>query len=263
MNMNIVFSPAGRLLFVGTTGVSHNRSALARRLMHAHSGGKMTSMALTTPALPHLSGGIMARHRATSTVLAMPTTRTTFSFAGPRVLDDVIKTSLLENKTGSELADIWCSYHETKDHVIGIVMKGADGENVLRRASQCPFFVQPVFRDDGFFMMVSQFQAPSHFLMAYLEDYKMDPSSATPLLTFSVFDDYSESKGVTLVRCDILNNNLDKEESLKVVESVLENYKSMFGVVQTFNERPNSFDINDYISRMNYRWKQGSPGLRF
>lgn len=91
----------------------------------------------------------------------------------------------------------------------------------------------------------------------------MDPSSATPLLTFSVFDDYSESKDVTLVRCDILNKNLDEEESLKVVESVLENYKSMFGVVQTFNERPNSFDINDYISRMNDRWKQGSSGLRF
>lgn len=112
--MKIVSSPVGRLLFVGTTGVSRNRSALVRRLMHVHSIGKMTSMALVKPALPNLGGGITARHRATSSVLAMPTARTTFSFAGPRKLDDVIKTSLLENKTGSELAEIWCSYHETK-----------------------------------------------------------------------------------------------------------------------------------------------------
>lgn len=259
--MKILSSRGCRLLLVQK--VSHNCNAMARRLAHVQSSGKKTPISLATAAPPHLGAGINGRHRATSSVIAMPTVRTTFSFAGPRKLDDVIKTSLLENKTGSELADIWCSYHETKDHVIGIVMKGADGKNVLRRASQCPFFVQPVFRDDGFFMMVSQFQAPGHFLMAYLEDYKMDPSSATPLLTFSVFDDYSESKDVTLVRCDILNKNLDEEESLKVVQSVLENYKSMFGVVQTFNERPNSFDINDYISRMNDRWKQGSSGLRF
>jgi len=121
-----------------------------------------------------------------------------------------------------------------------------------------------VFRDDGFFMLISQFQEPSHFLMAYLEDYKMDPNSASPLITFSVFADLAETKDVTLVRVDVLNKNISEAEGLKVVRSVLDNYSredEYNGSVRTFNERPKAFDIDDYISRMNDRWKQDPPSV--
>lgn len=120
-----------------------------------------------------------------------------------------------------------------------------------------PFFVQPVFRDDGFFMLLSQFQEPSHFLMAYLEDYKMDPNSASPLITFSVFNDFAQSRDMTLVRVDVLNKNISDHEGNKIVQSVLDNYRKEdeFSSVKTFNERPNAFDTDDYISRMNDRWK--------
>lgn len=97
--------------------------------------------------------------------------------------------------------------------------------------------------------------------MAYLEDYKMDPHSATPLLTFSVFDDLADSKDLVLVRCDILNKQITDEEGRKIVESVLENYRleDEYGVIRAFNERPNAFDIDDYISRMSDRWQHGGP----
>jgi hypothetical protein len=110
-------------------------------------------------------------------------------------------------------------------------------------------------------MLISQFLSPSHFLLGYLEDYKMDPNAATPLLTFSVFDDYSESKDMSLVRCDILNRGMHEDEGRKVVQSVLDNYrkKDAFVAVKTFNERPDAFDFDDYISRMNDRWKQEDP----
>lgn len=105
-------------------------------------------------------------------------------------------------------------------------------------------------------MMVSQFQAPAYFLLAYLEDYKMDPHSATPLLTFSVFNDYATSKDISLVRCDILNRSIASDEGKKVVQALLDNYRmdESFHSVQSFNENPNAFDIDDYISQMNERW---------
>jgi hypothetical protein len=123
--------------------------------------------------------------------------------------------------------------------------------------------VQPIFRDDGFFMLLSQFQEPSHFLMAYLEDYKMDPSAAQPLLTFTVFDDYAKDKDVTLVRCDILNKGIHDTEGRKIVENMLESYRSdvEFATVKTFNERPNSFDVDDYISRQNEKWRCDPPSV--
>lgn len=184
-----------------------------------------------------------------------------FTFAGPRRLEDILKTDMLNDKSGTEIADIWYTYHYGKEGVIGLTLTGQEGKDVLERAKRCPFFVQPVFRDDGFFMMVSNFQEPSHFLMAYLEDYKMDPQGATPLLTFSVFDDLIDSYDVALVRCDVLNKGIEDGEARKVVQSVLDNYRNQddFGAVKAFNERPKAFDIDDYISRMNERWKHGPP----
>lgn len=144
--------------------------------------------------------------------------------------------------------------------MLGLVLNGHDGKSILSRAATCPYFVQPVFRDDGFFMLISEFQPPHHFLLCYLQDYKMDPHSATPLLTFSLFDTYADSKNVTLVRCDILNKNINMQEGRKVVQSLLDNYRREvdFGVVKMFNQRPNAFDIDDHISRMNVRWSQES-----
>jgi ADP-ribosylglycohydrolase len=40
-----------------------------------------------------------------------------FSFAGPRELQDVLKTELLDEKKGTEIADLWFTYHETKVRV--------------------------------------------------------------------------------------------------------------------------------------------------
>lgn len=94
--------------------------------------------------------------------------------------------------------------------------------------------------------------------MAYLEDYKMDPHSATPLLTFSVFDDYANTKEICLVRCDVLNKNISDDECEKVVQSLLDNYgkDDNFGLVEMFNKQPNAFDVDDFLSQMNDRWKQ-------
>ena len=87
-------------------------------------------------------------------------------------------------------------------------------------------------------MLLSQFQKPSHFLVAYLEDYKMDPFSATPLITFSLFDDYAKDRDITLVRCDVLNKGIEEEEGRKVVENLIEHYKTDpdYQEVQAFNK---------------------------
>lgn len=37
-----------------------------------------------------------------------------FTFAGPRKLEDLIKKELMEDKAGTEVVDIWYTYHEEK-----------------------------------------------------------------------------------------------------------------------------------------------------
>jgi hypothetical protein len=96
--------------------------------------------------------------------------------------------------------------------------------------------------------------------MAYLEDYKMDPAAAQPLLSFSIFDDYAENKDLTLVRVDVLNRGIDEAEGMKVVTAMLANYKNddEYLSVRAFNTKPESFDIEDYIAQQSTKWNAGN-----
>ena len=144
-----------------------------------------------------------------------------------------------------------------QENVIGLVLDGKEASALIPRAVLSPFYIQPIFRDDGHFMLVSQFFEPSHFIMAYLEDYKMDPAAAQPLMSFSVFEDYSDDKDLTLVRADVMNRGLDEGEGLKVVNSMLANYMNddQYLTVRAFNSKPDSFDLETYVAQQSEQWK--------
>lgn len=94
--------------------------------------------------------------------------------------------------------------------------------------------------------------------MAYLEDFKMDPAAAQPLLTFSVFDDYAEEKDMVLVRADILNKGIEDDEGLKIVQNMLDGYVNddEYMIVYAFNKKPDTFDVDDFISRQGEKWRE-------
>eukprot|EP00934_Nitzschia_sp_Nitz4_P001343 Nitzschia sp. Nitz4//scaffold174_size87051//10180//11038//NITZ4_005100-RA/size87051-augustus-gene-0.54-mRNA-1//1//CDS//3329538845//1343//frame0 len=179
-----------------------------------------------------------------------------FTFAGPRKLDDILKKELVEDKSSEDITDLWYTYHENQEKSIGLSLNGEEGNKVLERAPTSPFFVQPVFRENGYFMLVSQFQDPAHFLLAYLEDFKMDPQRAQPLMTCSVFDDYASNKDITLVRSDIMNNAIEGEEGRKIVQCLLDAYSDdeEFALVDAFNNNPSEFDLDKLIAMQRGKW---------
>lgn len=183
--------------------------------------------------------------------------RTNFSYAGPRKLSDILKPELLADKSSSEISEIWEAYHEGKEKVHGLTLDKARGRSILARAAQCPFFIHPLFREGGHFMLVSQFQSPNYFLLAFLEDYRADPARAQPLLTISVFEDMADSKGVALVRCDVINRGIDEDEGLGICKSLLNDYadEEDFRIVHTFNKMPDAFDLDAFVREKERRWK--------
>mmetsp|Transcript_15250 Transcript_15250/g.22722 ORF Transcript_15250/g.22722 Transcript_15250/m.22722 type:complete len:258 (-) Transcript_15250:240-1013(-) len=181
--------------------------------------------------------------------------RSNFSFAGPRKLSDILKVELLKDKSNTEISDMWMTYHEGKEKVHGIVMDGKKGRNLLSKAAQCPFFIQPVFRGEGHFMVVSQFQTPNYFLLALLEDYKMDPAAAQPILTVSVFDDLAETKDVVLLRCDIINRGIEDDEGYKLCQNLINDYLEFEGV-HMFNKNPDAFDVDEFVKEKEQKWNE-------
>lgn len=181
-----------------------------------------------------------------------------FSFAGPKTLNEILKTELLQDKSKTEISDIWVAYHEEKKDVHGTILNGEQGVKLLERAEKCPFFIQPVFREGGYFMLLSQYQAPSHFILAFLEDYKLDPSRAQPLFTFSIFNDFVSSHDISLQRLDVINKGIGKAEGIIVMQNIVDAYRldEDYKYVSTFNESPERFDISEFISFMKRKWEK-------
>lgn len=64
------------------------------------------------------------------------TRRSNFSFAGPRKLDEILKTELIKDKSKAEVTDIWMTYHEEKESVFGSVIPSKNGDQILKRAQE-------------------------------------------------------------------------------------------------------------------------------
>lgn len=85
----------------------------------------------------------------------------------------------------------------------------------------------------------------------------MDPNRAQPLMTFSIFNDLADSHDIALLRCDVINKGIEESEGRKVMDMLVATYKAKedFEWVKQFNGDPASFDVDDYISCMNQKWK--------
>ena len=59
-----------------------------------------------------------------------------FSFAGPRKLEEIVKTELIEGKNKAEISDIWMTYHENQKRVHGTIVSGEEGKLILERADK-------------------------------------------------------------------------------------------------------------------------------
>jgi ATP synthase F1 complex assembly factor 1 len=181
-----------------------------------------------------------------------------FSFCwGGRKLDEIVKLDLLMGKEQNEVELIWKEYHKGLTNTVGSVLSGEDGMKVLSRAQECSFFVQPIFREGGFFTLVSQFQSPSYFLLAYLEDYKSDASTSQPLIAISVYNDLASTKHITLIRGEVINKGILLEEGEKVIQQLIEAYRDdhqFYAHVRTFNKKPSNFNYNDFMEQQRLKW---------
>jgi hypothetical protein len=184
-----------------------------------------------------------------------------FSMVGPKTLNEILKKEKISPLNRADIIDLWLSYHENKEGIHGSILERKQGLTLIQRATECPYFIQPVFREEGFFMLLSQFQSPCHFFLAYLEDYKMDPNRASPLITFSIFNDLIESHDLSLLRCDMVNKGIEEMEAVKAVERILECYlqeDEYHTKVKVFNKNPSHFDLDDFIYYMNQKWKNSN-----
>ena len=163
----------------------------------------------------------MLRLASRSSSLAARGARRSSSLSLPGVarrLGEVAKVEMLEAEEPERISAIWDEFHEHRPELAGCSVAAEEHLKITERARESPLFIFPVRREQGHFLLLSQFNAPSDmFVMTFLEDYKQNPAAAQPWLSVTLFGELLTSKAVGLLRVDIAPERLSKQEGEHVL----------------------------------------------
>mmetsp|Transcript_52409 Transcript_52409/g.59908 ORF Transcript_52409/g.59908 Transcript_52409/m.59908 type:complete len:197 (-) Transcript_52409:257-847(-) len=173
-----------------------------------------------------------------------------WTYPCPRLLRELTKMSAIEREQPSTIKQIWTDYHKEKEQTISSFLEPSHYRKIVSRGRASPMFVFPVWKPQGHYVMLMQAQNKS-FLFTFLEDFKKNPLGATPYLVLTIFDELEVKKGLVLVRGDIVNNQMSKEESLRLMNLTFDHYmrEELFGKIHQFNHEPNSFNFDEFIQQ--------------
>ncbi|XP_057764339.1 uncharacterized protein LOC130985398 [Salvia miltiorrhiza] len=163
-------------------------------------------------------------------------------------LETIIDVERAKKKSPEELADIWDDFHLGRGH-IGISMKAKLYYLLEQRASDCRYFVIPLWKGNGYTTMFVQVEMP-HMLFTGLEDYKARGTQAAPYLTASYYKEFAESKDLVLVRGDVVfTSKLSDEEAKWLLEAAQSFYLNdvRYKLVERFNKQTREFEFKDVL----------------
>lgn len=167
---------------------------------------------------------------------------TGFAPLQPKPLDSIMDIERAKTKSSEELASIWDDYHMGRGH-IGTSMKAKLYNLLKQRATDCQYFVIPMWKGSGYTTMFSQVKIP-HILFTGLEDYKARGTQASPYLTVCHYIDFADSKDLVLIQGDIvLPSMLTDSEAKWLLETAQSFYLNdiQYKLVESFNKETLDF----------------------
>mmetsp|Transcript_7558 Transcript_7558/g.14079 ORF Transcript_7558/g.14079 Transcript_7558/m.14079 type:complete len:189 (-) Transcript_7558:505-1071(-) len=182
--------------------------------------------------------------------------RTLFTYPCPRKLREVVKMSLLEKEPPAQVEIIWNKYHSDRPNNVSTVVSSQKYTLFRKRAQESPFFILPVARDAGHFVLLLQAQGNSN-LFTFLEDYKRNPTGATPYFVVTLFEELLFKKLLAPVRGDIVDSLVTKPEAQILMKAFLEHYtdEDLYSTVHKFNHQPELFHYDSFINAYFARFK--------
>lgn len=186
-----------------------------------------------------------------------PLRRSSFSAAGRalsvltlghrRKLNDIVKLEELAKEPPEAIHQVWRSFHADADTYTGHVLPAAAFSTLGERLTESPMLVFPVVREGGYFVLTMQHNEKS-VCYTFLDEFRKDPETAQPWLFLSLFDELVESKGLGLLRGEVMPGRLTKAEAESVVARTIDVYSSdRYDRAWMFNHAPKHFDADAFI----------------
>lgn len=167
----------------------------------------------------------------------------------PRSLDEVMKIDLIKDKTADEIRKIWTEHYAQKDCIFGVV-EAINYESLITKSKQCPLFLYPLPRGDGYEFYFTQIHGKDVYFTS-LGMYQLLKENAPPCLTVAHFPEFADDKGIVLMAGQYDSKIISKNEAVILVSQMSAYYNpgvgERYNLVRMFNLTPEKFKHLDLI----------------
>ncbi|GAB1288765.1 ATP synthase mitochondrial F1 complex assembly factor 1 [Apodemus speciosus] len=186
-----------------------------------------------------------------------------------KTLSSVFNVEMVKDKTAEEIKQIWQQYFSAKDTVYAVIPK-EKFDLIWNRAQSCPTFLCALPRRDGYEFFVGQWTgAELHFtaliniqfccggsLLSFdkCSSVQTRGDAAASQLVLYHYPELKEDKGIVLMTAEMDSTFLNVAEAQCIANQVQLFYatdrKEIYGLVETFNFRPNEFKYMSVIAEL-------------
>lgn len=167
----------------------------------------------------------------------------------PTKLDDILKVDQLHDKSTEEIGHIWTEYFKSKQSINAVIPKEIY-ERISFRAHECPTFIYPLVKEQGYEFILAQFQENQCFFTSLLS-YQVHGENSPWQMNLTHYTDLKDDKGIVLMLGEIDQEKMNILEAQCLAQQLQMFYatsdEERFNLVYMFNKDPDKFKYMDVI----------------
>jgi len=174
-----------------------------------------------------------------------------YGFAAPPELRDIVKLELLEEQTNDEIKNVWLKQYRNDESRISYAFNEEQWEKLKSRLKESKLFIYPTPWKQKYFVLLSQMQE-KHLFFVPAELFHRDPTTASPYVSISFYDDFLYDKGLILARAEISAlAHVTRDSMLFLMGEFFHYYQDdeAYELVKQFNYDSNNFDLQGFIEK--------------
>ncbi|XP_027393166.1 ATP synthase mitochondrial F1 complex assembly factor 1 isoform X2 [Bos indicus x Bos taurus] len=169
-----------------------------------------------------------------------------------KTLSSIFNIEMVKDKTAEEIKQIWQQYFAAKDTVYAVIPK-EKFDLIWNRAQSCPTFLCALPRREGYEFFVGQWTGTELHFTALINIQTRGEAAASQLILYH-YPELKEEKGIVLMTAEMDSTFLSVAEAQCMANQVQLFYatdrKETYGLVETFNFRPNEFKYMSVIAEL-------------
>ncbi|XP_023417571.1 ATP synthase mitochondrial F1 complex assembly factor 1 isoform X1 [Cavia porcellus] len=189
-------------------------------------------------------------------------------FTKDKTLSSIFNLEMVKDKTAEEIkqvekiiymsqtpsffVQIWQQYFAAKDTVYAVIPK-EKFDLIWSRAQSCPTFLCALPRREGYEFFVGQWTRTELHFTALINIQTRGDAAASQLILYH-YPELKEEKGIVLMTAEMDSTFLNVTEAQCIANQVQLFYatdrKETYGLVETFNFRPNEFKYMSVIAEL-------------